>query len=61
MKVKLWQVKFQSKKYSGEHFEITVNAPNAKCAMQRALIKGKGQEGISLNEIKEVEWLATED
>lgn len=61
MKVKLWQVKFQSKKYSGEHPECTVNAPNASCAIGKALKKLKGQEGVSLGEIVEVDWLATED
>lgn len=61
MKAKLWQVKFQSKEYSGEHPQVIINAPNPKCAIEKALKKLNGQEGVSLNEIVEVEWLATED
>lgn len=61
MKAKLWQVKFQSKKYSGEHPEVTVNASNACMAIHKALKKGKGQTGVSLREVVDVEWLATED
>ena len=61
MKAKLWQVKFQSKKYTGEHPELTVNAPNVTTAIAKAIKQLKGQEGCKLNEIVEVEWLATED
>ena len=35
-KVKLWEVHFRSQKYSGEFETITVNAPNPKCAIDRA-------------------------
>ena len=54
MKVKLWQVKFQSKKYEGERPQVTINAPNIKCATDKALKKMKGQEGCTLSEIKEL-------
>jgi len=35
-KAKLWKVHFQSQKYSGEYEYVTVNAPNPKCAIDRA-------------------------
>jgi len=35
-KVQLWKVSFQSKKYSGEYEDVTVHAPNPKCAIDRA-------------------------
>ena len=35
-RVKLWKVHFQSLKYSGEYEDVTVSAPNARCAIDRA-------------------------
>ena len=61
MKVKLWQVQFQYKKYLGEHPEFTVNAPDIIQAINKVLLKGKGEEGCTLKEIITVDWVATED
>ena len=64
MKAKLWQVKFQSRKYSGEHPEVTVKAQNACIALHNGLRKiNSDRESIkfSIGEIVDVEWLATED
>ena len=36
MKIKLWKVHFQSPKYSGDYEDVTVQAPNARCAIDRA-------------------------
>ena len=36
MKAKLWKVHFQHPKYFADHEDVTVNAPNARCAIDRA-------------------------
>lgn len=37
MKIKLYEVHLQHPKYSGEYEYVTVQAPNIKCAIDRAL------------------------
>ena len=36
MKAKLWKIHFQSPHYSSDWEDVTVNAPNAKCAIDKA-------------------------
>jgi len=36
MKLKLWQVHFGHSKYPSEYQDVTVHAPNARCAIDRA-------------------------
>lgn len=36
MKVKLWKIHFQHPRYSMDHESVTVHAPNARCAIDRA-------------------------
>lgn len=36
MKLKLWRIHYQSPYYSGDHENVTVHAPNVKCAIDRA-------------------------
>lgn len=36
MRIKLWKVHFQSDRYSYDSENVTVHAPNARCAIDRA-------------------------
>ncbi len=59
MKIKLWRVHFknQNPSYFGDHDEITIQAPNAKCAMDKAIKHFEGITCRRLQEIDEVELI----
>ena len=61
-KSRLWQVEFRNQAgYWGDWDKVTINAPNAKCAMQKAISHFKGMSNRRLHEITEVKQLAKED
>ncbi|MGI0057334.1 MAG: hypothetical protein ACREAK_08175 [Nitrosarchaeum sp.] len=57
MKVKLWKVHLQNQntRYWGERDDVTVQAPNAKCAIDRAITRTFFKANI--NSVESVELL----
>ncbi len=63
MRTKLWRIDFKSNNpaYWGDHDHVTVNAPNAKEAMNRAIRSFKGVSHRQLQNITDIELVAKED
>lgn len=62
MRIKLWEVRLQCQnpRYWGEHETVVVNAPNAKCAIDRALKKAKSPFVKTIPSVENVELLGVE-
>lgn len=59
--IKLYQVHIQSPKYSGENEDVTVHAPNIKCAIDRAIKLTWVTGGNQLKAVRSVELLGVSE
>lgn len=59
MKTKIWRVSFNNR--NSERSYLDTVAPNARCALQKALSKTKGLYYNRLQDVTQIELIAEED